>query len=399
MKQGPPRTLGVASEFVGSTIAYFDCFSGISGDMALGALIDSGADRAVLDAAVEALGLTGEVTIEVRHETRGHAGGTRVLVGVTERIERTVPALRLVVEESGAPEGVKVPALDAINRLARAEARVHGIAEEQVHLHELGGADTLVDVVGVFWLLHALDVVRVYSSPLPAPRGLKGGMPLPAPASLRVLEGSGAVFQPTDEQRELVTPTGAAILAASATFERPAMMMRRVGYGIGAHDAPGNSLAVWIGDEVAGQTGVTLLETNLDDMAPNLIAALAEDLMAAGARLSLGDLHAENDLSSQLATARVAERETQHIGRLVVVEIALVQHDPRDSPVADPACDRGATRDRGHDADRAGAGQGQGAGWATSRGRARVRGLPPHLAPDRHGSTRGDARGCRGGST
>ena len=283
MKQGPPRTLGVASEFVGSTIAYFDCFSGISGDMALGALIDSGADRAVLDAAVEALGLTGEVTIEVRHETRGHAGGTRVLVGVTERIERTVPALRLVVEESGAPEGVKVPALDAINRLARAEARVHGIADEQVHLHELGGADTLVDVVGVFWLLHALDVVRVYSSPLPAPRGLKGGMPLPAPASLRVLEGSGAVFQPTDEQRELVTPTGAAILAASATFERPAMMMRRVGYGIGAHDAPGNSLAVWIGDEVAGQTGVTLLETNLDDMAPNLIAALAEDLMAAGA--------------------------------------------------------------------------------------------------------------------
>src|SRR5437762_2336530 len=185
MKQGPSRTLGVASEFVGSTIAYFDCFS--------------------------------------------------------------------------------------------------GIAEEQVHLHELGGADTLVDVVGVFWLLHALDVVRVYSSPLPAPRGLKGGMPLPAPASLRVLEGSGAVFQPTDEQRELVTPTGAAILAASATFERPAMMMRRVGYGIGGHDAPGNSLAVWIGDEVAGQTGVTLLEPNLDDMAPNLIAALAEDLMAAGA--------------------------------------------------------------------------------------------------------------------
>src|SRR2546430_11776248 len=283
MKQGPPRTLGVASEFVGSTIAYFDCFSGISGDMALGALIDSGADRAVLDAAVEALRLTGEVTIEVRHETRGHTGGTRVLVGVTERIERKVPALRRVVEESGAPDGVKVPALDAINRLARAEARVHGIAEEQVHLHELGGADTLVDVVGVFWLLHALDVVRVYSSLLPAPRGLKGGMPLPAPASLRVLEGSGAVFQPTDEQRELVTPTGAAILAASATFERPAMTMRRVGYGIGAHDAPGNSLAVWIGDGGAGQTGVTLGETNLEDVAQNPVAALAEALRAGGA--------------------------------------------------------------------------------------------------------------------
>src|SRR5207237_10431929 len=96
-------------------------------------------------------------------------------------------------------------------------------------------------------------------------------------------EGTGAVFQPTGETRELVTPTGAAILAVGATFERPAMSLRRVGYGIGANDAPGNALAVWIGDEVAAQTGITLVETNLDDMAPNLIAALTEDLMAAGA--------------------------------------------------------------------------------------------------------------------
>jgi uncharacterized protein (TIGR00299 family) protein len=157
------------------------------------------------------------------------------------------------------------------------------VSIEQAHLHELSGADTLVDVVGAFWLLHALDVGRVYASPLPAPRGLKDDMPLPAPASLRVLEGTGAVFQPTDETRELVTPTGAAILAATATFERPAMSLRRIGYGIGAHNAPGNALAVWIGDEVAAETGVILVETNLDDMAPNLIAALTEDLMAAGA--------------------------------------------------------------------------------------------------------------------
>ena len=265
------------------TIAYFDCFSGISGDMTLGALVDCGADRAVLDAAVGALRLGDEVTIEARHETRGHTGGTRVLVDVTDRVERTLPALRRMVEDSGAPDPVKRLALDAINRLARAEAQIHGVAEEEVHLHELGGADTLVDVVGAFWLLHALDVHQVYASPLPAPRGRKDGMPLPAPASLRVLEGTGAVFQPTDEPRELVTPTGAAILASVATFERPAMSLRRVGYGIGAHTAPGNALAVWIGEEAAAETGVTLVETNLDDMAPNLIAALCEDLMAAGA--------------------------------------------------------------------------------------------------------------------
>src|SRR2546427_3089876 len=265
------------------TIAYFDCFAGISGDMTLGALIDAGGERAVLDAAVEALRLGDEVKIDVRHESRGHAGGTRVLVEVAERVERTVAVLRRVIEESDSPDPVRARALDAINRLARAEARVHNTPVEQSHLHELGGADTLVDVVGAFWLLHALDVGRVYASPLPAPRGLKNDMPLPAPASLRVLEGTGAVFQPTEETRELVTPTGAAILAVGATFARPAMSLRRIGYGIGAHNAPGNALAVWIGDEVPAETGVTLVETKLDDMAPNLIAALTDDLMAAGA--------------------------------------------------------------------------------------------------------------------
>src|SRR5450759_3323996 len=215
------------------TIAYFDCFAGISGDMTLGALIDSGADRALLDAAVEALRLGDEVNIEVRHETRGHVGGTRVLVQTVDRVERTVPALRAVVEDADAPDGVKAPVIEAINRLARAESRLHGLPEDELHLHELGGADTLVDLMGSFWLLHGLDVDQVYSSPLPAPRGRTDRMPLPAPASIRVLEGTGAIFEGTGESRELVTPTGAAILAVAARFERPAMSLRSIGYGIG----------------------------------------------------------------------------------------------------------------------------------------------------------------------
>lgn len=265
------------------TIAYFDCFAGISGDMALGALIDSGADRALLDAAIEALRLGDEVTIDVRHETRGHVGGTRVIIETVDRVERTVPALRAVVEDADAPDSVKTAVLDAINRLARAESRLHGLPEDQVHLHELGGADTLVDVMGAFWLLHGLDVDQVFSSALPVPRGRLGPMPLPAPASVRVLEGTGATFEATDESRELVTPTGAAILAAGARFERPAMSLRSIGYGIGTRDTPGNALAVWIGEKIEGTTGVTLIETNIDDMAPNLVAALCEDLMEAGA--------------------------------------------------------------------------------------------------------------------
>jgi pyridinium-3,5-bisthiocarboxylic acid mononucleotide nickel chelatase len=265
------------------TIAYFDCFAGISGDMTLGALIDAGADRSIVDAAVEALRLGDEVKLEVRHETRGHVGGTRVAIETIDRVERTVPALRAAVEDANAPDGVKAPTLDAINRLARTEARLHGLPEERVHLHELGGADTLVDLLGAFWLLQSLDVTQTYASPLPAPRGQLNAMPLPAPASLRVLEGTGAVFQPVDGERELVTPTGAVILAAAAKFERPAMSLQSVGYGIGARETPGNALAVWIGDVVPNETVVSLIETNIDDMSPNVIAALCEDLMAAGA--------------------------------------------------------------------------------------------------------------------
>src|SRR3981081_1642674 len=265
------------------TIAYFDCFAGISGDMTLGALLDAGADRAVLDAAIEALRLSDEVKVEVRHETRGHLGGTRVIVETADRVERTVPALRTLVEDADAPDQVKGPVLAAVSRLAHAESRIHGLPEDQLHLHELGGADTLVDLMGAFWLLPRIGGQQGDSSALPAPRGRKGSMPLPAPASVRVLEGCGAVFEATSESLELVTPTGAAILAAGARFERPAMSLRSIGYGIGAREPPGNALAVWIGEKVERQTGVTLIETNIDDMAPNLVAALCEDLMEAGA--------------------------------------------------------------------------------------------------------------------
>src|SRR5258708_26133132 len=215
------------------TIAYFDCFAGISGDMTLGALIDSGADRALLDATVEALRLGDEVTIEVRRETRGHVGGTRVIVETVDRVERTVPALRAVVEEADAPDRVKVPVINAIGRLSDAESRLHGLPEEDLHLHELGGADTLVDLMGAFWLLHSLEVEQVYSSPLPAPRGHTDHMPLPAPASIRVLERTRPVFEAAADGRELVTPTGAAILAVGAKFDRPPLPIPSIRYRLG----------------------------------------------------------------------------------------------------------------------------------------------------------------------
>lgn len=265
------------------TIAYFDCFSGISGDMALGALLDAGAERSVLDAAVEALGLAGEVSLQVRREQRGHLGGTRVVVECADGPSRDLPALEAAVRKAELPSQVRDRSLRAIGLLGAAESRIHGVPVEQVHLHELGGADTLVDLVGAFWLLVSLGATSVHASPLPAPRGLRGDLPLPVPASLRVLAGTGAQLVPDERGRELVTPTGAAILAVSAAFSRPSMSLDRVGYGIGGRDEPGNALAVWLGAEVPEAGEVTVIETNLDDFQPNLLAALVEDLMTAGA--------------------------------------------------------------------------------------------------------------------
>jgi uncharacterized protein (DUF111 family) len=121
-------------------------------------------------------------------------------------------------------------------------------------------------------------VDAVHASPLPAPRGR-----FSAPGTLRVLEGTGAVLEPDERRAELVTPTGAVILATVATFDRPALTLERVGYGLGARPDPFNATAVWLGRPVEEAAAVTVVEANLDDMAPNLLAALAEDLMVAGA--------------------------------------------------------------------------------------------------------------------
>ena len=261
-----------------SRLAYFDCPSGISGDMTLGALLDAGADRSLLDAAIEALGLAGEVRVESRHEERGHLGGIRVDVSWSDGPVRDLPELVRVVRAASLPARVRDRALDALARLGRAESAVHGRPPEELHLHELGGADTLVDVVGAFWLLESLEVEAVYASPLPAPRGRYS-----APGTLRVLEGTGAVLEPDERQAELVTPTGAAILASVARFQRPALELERVGYGLGARPDLFNATALWLGRAVQEAGAVTVVEANLDDIAPNLLAALTEDLMAAGA--------------------------------------------------------------------------------------------------------------------
>jgi pyridinium-3,5-bisthiocarboxylic acid mononucleotide nickel chelatase len=259
-------------------LLYFDCPSGISGDMTLAALLEVGADPALLPATVAALGLESEVEIDIRHEQRGHLGGCRVVVECRPGPSRTVPQLQETVVHAHLPEQVRDRALDAILRLGQAEARVHRQPLEALHLHELGGADTLIDLVGSFWLLESLQVEAVYASPLPAPQ-----TPHSAPATLRLLESSGALLTPDPRHVELVTPTGAAILAAVAVFKRPALKLIRAGYGLGSRPDPNNAVCAWFGEAEPEVGRVVVLETNVDDMPANQLAALAEDLLGAGA--------------------------------------------------------------------------------------------------------------------
>ena len=147
-------------------VAYFDCISGVSGDMTLGALIDAGADPAELDAVVETLRLGDEVSVEVKREMRGHTTGTRVVVEVRDRVDRTVPRLRQAVLDADLQDAVRLRSIDAIDRIARAESAIHGVPEADLHLHEIGGADTLIDLVGAFWLIDVLELESVYASAL-----------------------------------------------------------------------------------------------------------------------------------------------------------------------------------------------------------------------------------------
>jgi len=178
----------------------------------------------------------------------------------------------------------------------------------------------------VIALTRAMAIDHVYASPLPAPRGRLGDMPLPAPASVRVLSGTGAVFEGSESSKELVTPTGAAILAVTATFERPALELRTIGYGLGARETAGNALAAWVGEEVPVQLGVTVIETNLDDMAPNLVAALVEIGEVNRAREMCETAGVETD--KVLLEALIAAKDEPAMKRLIDREKARAKGTP-----------------------------------------------------------------------
>ena len=273
-------------------IGYLDCFSGISGDMLLGALVDAGLSVEELRAELAKLPVGG-YRIEAARAQRAGLAATRVTVALDEAAQphRRLPDILALIDTSALPPADKERGAAVFHRLAEAEGRVHGVEPEAVEFHEVGAVDAIVDVLGAVVGLRLLEIETLYCSPLPAGGGTTSGshgrLPVPAPATLALLAEAGApIAAGPDPDAELVTPTGAAIVAALARFERPAMTVERVGYGAGGRDPEGhpNVLRLWLGRALADRPATMLLiETNIDDMNPELYGYAQERLFEAGA--------------------------------------------------------------------------------------------------------------------
>ncbi len=266
-------------------IAYLECSTGVSGDKLLGALIGAGFDPDVLREALASAGL-GRVAVDVSCDSCGAIG-----LSVTEESppHRSPADIRAAFERAAVPEPVRTNALRVLEALVHAEAAVHGVPPERVHLHEIGASDTIVDVLGVALGLHTLGIEELIVSPVALGSGTvktaHGLLPVPAPATARLLEG--VPVEPGPVGGELTTPTGAALVATLATSfgALPAMTLRRIGTGRGTRDIGlPNVCRCFLGDRLPeAADDVVVLETNLDHLTAEEIAVAAERLLQAGA--------------------------------------------------------------------------------------------------------------------
>jgi hypothetical protein len=291
-------------------IAYLDCFAGISGDMFLGALLDAGLAPQVLHDAIASLNLGASLKIE--KTDRSGISSTRALVfDGTQLAEqsnephthdkkpeekahhhgRHLSSIRKIIQSNTLTDPVKQTAIHAFELLGASEAKIHNVDVEKIHFHEVGAIDAIVDIVAASAGIHALAVDQWFCSPLNLGGGsidcAHGHFPVPAPATADLLRGLPTYS--ADPQMELVTPTGAAILRAlSPTFSQPPVMrVHRIGYGAGGKNPKGfpNVLRLNIGEsaQATSTNTVTVLETALDDLNPQIIAHVAEQALQQGA--------------------------------------------------------------------------------------------------------------------
>ena len=281
-----------------SKILYFDCFSGASGDMILGALIDAGLPPDDLRSALASLPLDG-VTVGTARVDRCGVAATKFRVGGHEHPDhhehhhRGLSEITAMVDGSALSDGVKARATRLFRRLAETEAAIHQRPVEEIHLHEVGAIDSIIDIVGAVFALEQLGAGRIESSPLNVGAGTvrceHGTLPVPAPATARLVEG--VPVYSTGTEAELLTPTGALLVTeyAESYGPTPPMRVRQIGYGAGDRDLPEtpNVLRVLVGDREEAKPGaferVVVIECEIDDMNPQIYGVLMDRLRSAGA--------------------------------------------------------------------------------------------------------------------
>jgi pyridinium-3,5-bisthiocarboxylic acid mononucleotide nickel chelatase len=272
-------------------IAHFDCFSGISGDMVLGAVIDAGVPAQAISDAINSLQLPIQIEIE-RVKRCGFAACKVNIIAQDEESYRFLPDVEIILDKAKITESQRLLAKKIFRKLAEAEAASHGMPLERVHFHEVGALDSIADILGAAVGLDLLNVEKFTSSPVPTGcgtvKGAHGLMPIPAPGTAALLKG--VPIAPSDVKFELTTPTGAAILATvvSDFTASPGMTIESIGSGAGTKDFMDrpNILRLFVGESSAQNVDkdtVVVLETNLDDISPEIIGYTTVILFAAGA--------------------------------------------------------------------------------------------------------------------
>ncbi len=281
------------SALVGEVFAYFDCFSGISGDMVLGSLVDLGVPLAWLSTQLQQLPLDGVVLSESSLKRHG-IKGTKVNVQIGENaLARNYAEIVSMIQTSSLHDDVKQNSLAVFEVIAAAEAKIHHCPIENVHFHEVGAVDSIVDIVGTALGIHYLNIKKIGCSKIPLGHGFvscqHGTLPLPAPATVEMLKGMTVYGVAVD--RELVTPTGAGIVKGLATSydKMPEFVIDSIGYGAGSHDFSShpNMLRVMLGrlpsSSIKMDADVQVIETCIDDMNPEFYGYLMEQLFDGGA--------------------------------------------------------------------------------------------------------------------
>ena len=338
-------------------IAILDPFSGIAGDMCLGALVDAGLDESFVTSLPKALGLEG-VTAEVRRVSRGQIACRKVEFAIPPQPHgRHLRHIKAIVEGTPAPATVKTRAMEAFTLITECEAAIHGTTVERVHLHEVGSVDAILDIMGTIWGLEILGVERVYCGTIPLGDGFvdtqHGRMAVPTAATLRLLEGLSVRPGP-EGSGELVTPTGAALVRVlSAGLPPGEFVPRKSGFGAGTKEFPdrANALRIMIADagsgaavdagvnieddgprrnltalgEAGGVESLLMLAADIDDSTGEQIAALADAVRAAGALdvTLLSTLMKKGRPGSRIEVL-CAHEEADRLERLLLIESTTI---------------------------------------------------------------------------